>query len=75
MVAWGQWVSHSSVSFLQLEVFTELLSVRPPREVRLGGHISETRQGIFPSHIPVSGSGKRRFICYIWGCVHFVRVL
>lgn len=44
-------VSCLSVSLLQPETFTELGSVGPPREVRLGGCISETRRGVLPSHI------------------------
>ena len=44
-------VSHSSVSLLPSEAFAELGSVRPHREPQLGGRISETRQGVFPSHI------------------------
>lgn len=44
-------VSHSSVSLLRLETFAELGLVRPPREMRLGGRISETRRGVLPSHI------------------------
>lgn len=44
-------VSCLSVSLLQPETFAELGSVRPPREVRFGGCISETRRGVLPSHI------------------------
>lgn len=44
-------VSRSSVSLLQPETFAEPGSVRPPREVRLGGCISESRQGVLASHI------------------------
>lgn len=42
-------VSRSSVSLLQPEPLAELGLVRPPRELRVGGGVSESRQGVSPA--------------------------